>query len=171
MEEEGWKKDQNPYVIFTCLKCKQYMYVKTTQKTKRCLRCGRQHKVSSIIDSGEIVTGMTKAVETVKTHQHELAIKEMGTTPEFRADDDFTIKRKPKKVFDIDTTKVENDMSSRFKIMLQEISNSYSFFPYYVLEIIAENFDIPISELKILVKAFQKRGILIRQEDSYKIQF
>ena len=154
MEEEGWKKDQNPYVIFTCLKCKQYMYVKISQKTKKCLRCGRLHKVSSIIDSGEIMTGMTKAVETVKTRQHELAIKEMGITPEFRAIDDFTMKSRQKKIIDIDACNDDNDFSSRFNKMLQEISRSYSFFPYYVLEIMAENFDIPISELKILVLTY-----------------
>jgi len=81
MEEGALKKDQNPYLLFACSKCKQYLYVKTTQKTKKCLRCGRQHKVSSIINSGEIVRGITKAVEMVQFRQNELAIIELGTTP------------------------------------------------------------------------------------------
>jgi len=171
MEEEAWKKDEKPYLIFTCSKCKQYLYVKTTQKTKKCLRCGRQHKVSSIINSGEIVKGITKAVEMVKTRQHELAIKELGTTPEFRTSDDFTVKSRLKKTFATDNSSNDNDYSSKFTKMLQEISGSYTVFPFYVLEIMAEDFGIPVSELKILVKAFQKKGILLRQDGSYKIQF
>lgn len=171
MEEIGWKKDDKPYLIFTCSKCEQYLYVKTTQKTKKCLRCGRQHKVSPIIDSGEIVKGMTSAVEMVKTRQNELAIKKLGSIPELRADDDFTVKNRPKKIFDIGNNNDDNDFTNKFTKMLQEVSSSYSIFPYYVLEIMAENFDIPSSELKILVKAFQKKGTLIRQDGSYKIQF
>ena len=171
MEGEGWKKDEKSYLVFTCLKCKQYIYVKTTQKTKKCLRCGRQHKVALILNTREIVKGITKAVEMVKTRQHELAIKELGTTPEFRASDDFTVKSRPKKIFAIDNSSNDNDYSSKFTKMLQEISGSYTVFPFYVLEIMAENFDIPVSELKILVKVFQKKGILLRQDGSYKIQF
>jgi hypothetical protein len=171
MEEDGWKKDEKPYVVFRCSKCKQYLYVKITQKTKKCLRCGRQHKVTSIIDSGEIVKGMTKAVEAVQTRQHELAIKELGTTPEFRTAADFTIKRKPKIIIDIDTYDDDTSFSSRFTKMLQEISSSYSYFPYYVFEVMAENFNIPDSEVKILVNTFLKKGILVRQGSSYKIQF
>ncbi|KKK68217.1 hypothetical protein LCGC14_2946270 [marine sediment metagenome] len=37
------------------------MYVKTTQQNKKCLRCGRYHKVTAIVGSGEIVNGMTEA--------------------------------------------------------------------------------------------------------------
>jgi hypothetical protein len=166
MEENGWEKDQNQYLIATCLKCKQFMYVKTTQKTKKCLRCGRMHKVSSILNSGEIVKGMTKAVEMVKTRQNELAIREMGNIPELRAADDFTVKRRRKKIINID-----KNLSTKFQKMLQEISSSYTKFPSYVLEIMADNFSIPLPELKILVRSFQKKGILIREDSSYKIQF
>jgi len=62
-------------------KCKQYLYVKTSQKAKRCLRCGQYHKISSIINSGEIVKGLSEAVDAVKTRQNELAIKELGNVP------------------------------------------------------------------------------------------
>jgi tRNA G26 N,N-dimethylase Trm1 len=171
MEQKGWEKDQNPYLIVTCLKCKQYMYVKTTQKTKKCLRCGRQHTVSKIISLGEIVKGMTKAVEMVKTRQNELAVKELGSVTEFRADYDFTVRSRSKKIIDIGNLKDNNNFSNRFTKMLQEISGSYTTFPFYVLEIMAENFRIPLSELKILVKTFQKKGILIRSKDnSYRIK-
>lgn len=170
MEEEGWKKDENPYLVVTCLKCKQYMYVKTTQKTKKCLRCGRQHKLLSIINSGEIVKGMTKAVEMVKTRQNELAKEETGTTPEFRAAEDFTVKSRINQPSDV-RSKVsfssdDSDLAATFKKMLHEISSTYSKFPYYVFEILAENYAIPTSELRILVKNSLKEGYLIRSGDN-----
>ena len=89
MEEATFKKDENPYLIFECTKCKQFMYVKTTQKGKKCLRCGRTHTVSKIINSGEIVNGMTTAVEEVKKKQNEFGISALGHTPELRAFGDF----------------------------------------------------------------------------------
>ncbi|MHA2220106.1 MAG: DUF1922 domain-containing protein, partial [Candidatus Hodarchaeales archaeon] len=55
MEDIQFKKDETPYLIFACYKCKQFLYAKTTQKTRKCLRCGRMHKIEKIIDSGEIV--------------------------------------------------------------------------------------------------------------------
>lgn len=53
---------------------------------------------------------------------------------------------------------------------LREISSSYNKFPYYILEIMAENYAIPLSELKLLVKNSQKEGYLIHSPDnSYRI--
>lgn len=173
MEGEGWKRDQNPYVIFTCSKCKQYLYVKTTQKTKKCLRCGRQHKVSSIINSGEIVKGITKAVEMVKTRQNDLAIKELGNAPEFRAVDDYVVRsRKIEGITETNTTQDKSDLASKFKEMIHEISGSYTKFPFYVLEIMAENYAIPLLELRFLVKDSLKEGFLILLEDnSYRLKY
>lgn len=171
MEHERWEKDQNPYLIVTCSKCKQYMYVKTTQKTKKCLRCGRQHKVSAIISSGEIVKGMTKAVEIVKTRQNELAIKEIGNPPEFRATDDFIVRSRKNSSSEEFTPCDDSDLESKFKEMIREISISFGEFPYYILEIMAENYTIPLSELRILVKNSQKEGFLIRLKDNlYRIK-
>ncbi len=165
-----WKKDTNPYVIFTCRKCKHYMYAKTTQKSKKCLRCGRQHTVSSIIISGEIVEGMTKAVDLVKTRQNELAIKELGTLPEFRAAEDFTVKGQRNNSINFEVSKIDDDaISGKFERMLQEISRSYTEFPYYVFEIMAENFGIPLPELKVLVKVYQKKGMFTRKNSLYQI--
>ncbi|MHA2183101.1 MAG: DUF1922 domain-containing protein, partial [Promethearchaeota archaeon] len=171
MESEGWKKDETPYLIFTCLKCNQFIYVKTTQKTKKCLRCGRQHKVSSIINSGETVNGMTDAVEMVKTRQNELAIKELGKVPEFRAVDDFTVRTQLKKSIEFETFNDEDeDDSGKFEKMLQEISGSYTEFPYYVFEIMADIYDISNSELTALVTTYQKKGILACKNNLYKVQ-
>ena len=172
MEEEGWKKDENPYLVIPCRKCNQFMYVKTTQKTKKCLRCGRQHTVSSILGSGEIVKGMTEAVKLVKARQNELAIKEMGTTPEFRAAEDFTVKSRINQSSEVNISTDDGDLSATFKKMLHEISDLYDKIPYYVLEIMAENYAIPLSELKLLVKNSQKEGYLIHSQDnSYTIKF
>ena len=91
MEEIAFKKDETPYLVFTCKKCRQYSYVKTTQETKKCLRCGRTHQVKDILNLGEIVYGMTAAVETVKQKQNELAI------PEFRSEGDFVVATNNKK--------------------------------------------------------------------------
>ena len=177
MEEEGWKKDEKPYLVFTCSKCKQYLYVKTTQKGKKCLRCGRQHKVELIINTGEIVEGMTAAVKTVQIRQNELAIKELGSDPELRADEGFFVQGKVNKSyynapeFSTVLKKVDNDeLALNFKKMLYEISQSYSKFPSYLLEIMAENYAIPLSELKFLLKNSQKEGFLIHLEGNlYKI--
>lgn len=175
MEAEGWQKDEKPYLIFTCSKCKQYLYVKTTQKTKKCLRCRRQHKVSSIINTGEIVKGMTKAVELVKTRQNQLAIKELGNSPRLRAADDFSIMRSVKKLEDFNETRRDkvddNEYAAKFQEMMLEISGLYREFPYYVLEIMAENYAIPLSELKLLLRNSQKKGFLIRSgHNSYKVK-
>jgi hypothetical protein len=170
MEDEGWKKDETPYLVFTCSKCRQYMYVKTTQKTKKCLRCGRQHKVSSIINSGEIVKGMTNAVDKVKERQNQLAVRELGTAPELRAADDFTVKSHPKKKIQFEAHAIDNDGDSdKFERLLHKISVLYTEFPFYIFEIMAENFDIPISELNLLVKTYQKKGILTRKNNLFKI--
>lgn len=60
------------------------MYAKTTQKTKKCLRCGCSHKVSTVINSGVIVKRMTEAVNMVKYKQNEIALNELSTKPNLR---------------------------------------------------------------------------------------
>jgi len=165
MEEDGWERDKTPYLIFTCSKCKQYMYVKTTQKGKKCLRCGRQHRVSLIIKSGEIIQGMTAAVEKVKERQGEFAERELGHQPEFRAPNDYNVlgfvpqHEEKKRIGDLDLT-------NKFQEMLSDISKTYKKFPSYVFEVKAEEYGIELSELKILVHTFQNEGILIRLSDN-----
>ncbi|MHA1987207.1 MAG: hypothetical protein ACW98D_11250 [Promethearchaeota archaeon] len=177
MEEEGWKKDEKPYLVFACSKCKQYLYVKTTQKGKKCLRCGHQHKVTLLINSGEVIKGMTTAVKLVQTRQNELALQELGSAPELRAGDEFIVQGKFKKSYNEISkfcTNHENinadELAHKFKEMIYEISDSYSQFPFYILEIMAENYQIPLKELKFLLKNSEKEGFVIRSEDNlYKI--
>ncbi|MFX1304402.1 MAG: DUF1922 domain-containing protein [Promethearchaeota archaeon] len=170
MEEIAWKTDKTPYLVFPCSKCKQYTYAKTTRKTKKCTRCGRSHIVSKILSIGEIVNGISVAVELVKKRQDELAIKELGTSPEFRTINDFAIlksvKGKSHKKEILDKEDNEEQYYSKFKHILIELSNMYSKFPFYILEMMAENYNIPSSEVKLLANTFQKQGILIKLDDN-----
>jgi hypothetical protein len=170
MEEAMWKKDETPYLIFECAKCKQYLYVKTTQKGKKCLRCGRNHTVLRIMNSGEIVYGMTAAVEMVKKRQDEYGKKKLGHTPEFRAFGDFTVVVKKSNNIAEKGEESSEETTRQFKKMLKEIYSAYKKFPYYIIEIMAENYGILASELKGLTKNFQKKGILKQLDDnSYTI--
>lgn len=179
MEDIAFKKDETPYLVFTCSKCRQYSYVKTTQKSKKCLRCGRTHQVKDVLGLGEVVYGMTAAVNTVKQKQTELA------TPEFRSEGDFVVatnkfptrtpvKKIKKKVLSdkvSDNNKNDNnsDFKERFCEVLLELSRLYGKFPKYMLEIMAENYGILAFELKLLIKSFKKRGIItvLKNEDFY----
>ena len=176
MEDIAFKKDESPYVVFTCKKCRQYSYVKTTQKTKKCLRCGRTHQVKDILGFGEVVYGMTAAVEAVKQKQTELTI------PEFRSEGDFvvatnklptrTLVKKSKTKVQSDNDK-NNDKNINFEELfsehLLELSKLYGKFPRYMIEIMADNYGIPALELKLLIKSFKKQGILtvLKNEDFY----
>ena len=174
MEENAFKKDETPYLVFVCKKCHQYSYVKTTQKTKKCLRCGRTHQVKDLLRLCEIVNGMTEAVNTVKKKQTELAI------PEFRSEGDFVVatnkfstrtpikKSKNKVLSNKDSNKII-DFKEQFIEILLELSKLYGKFPKYMLEIMAENYEIPALELKLLIKSFKKQGILteLKNENFY----
>lgn len=161
MEEPTFKKDDTPYLIFECAKCKQYLYAKTTQKRKKCIRCGRTHTVLTMVNNGEIVNGMTAAVKLVKRRQNEFAKKELGHIPEFRAYGDFILATQKSKNEDVHDNDCSEETSSKFKELLNEISSTYKKFPLYLIEIIAENYGIANAELKDLMKSFKKKGILV----------
>ena len=195
MEEITFRKDETPYLVFACKKCRQYSYVKTVQKIKKCLRCGRTHQVKDILNLGEIVSGMTEAVNTVKRRQTELA------TPEFRSEGDFVVatnmfptrtpveksrtnvptflgtkdqknkkKTKKKVLSDKDNDGDKNvNFEELFREVLLELSKLYGKFPKYMLEIMADNYRIPALELKLLIKSFKKQGILtvLKNENYY----
>ena len=170
MEEIAFKKDETPYLVFTCSKCRQYSYVKTTQKTKKCLRCGRSHQVKDILGLGEIVYGMTEAVNTVKRKQTDLA------TPEFRSESDFVVAtnifkdratepKSNRKTLSEKNKDEDKSYKEKFKEMLLELSNLYGKFPMYMLKIMAENYGIPLSKLTELVRVSKKIGLLTVSKD------
>ncbi len=164
MEDIAFKRDETPYLIFACKKCGGFSYVKTVQEVKKCLRCGRTHQVRDILKNGEVVSGMTEAVNTVKRKQNELA------TPEFRSESDFVVatntivrpKNKKKVIKDEDQ---EIDYTGKFTEMLLELSKLYKRFPNYLLEIMAKDYGIPVIELKTLIRSAKKSEMLIKNGD------
>lgn len=165
MEDTAIKKDETPYLIFACKKCKEFSYVRTVQKTKKCLRCGRKHQVRDILKNGEVVSGMTEAVNTVKRKQNELA------TPEFRSGSDFivathSVARPKSRINALKNNDQEIDYRHKFNEMLFELSRLYKRFPKYMLEIMAEDYQIPSIELKTLIRSAIKTGVLIKNGDN-----
>ena len=168
LEEMAWRKDETPYLVFSCTKCNGFTYAKTTQKRKKCPRCGRIHLLSRILDSGEIINGISAAVNHVKEKQNELAIKELGAPPEFRSFNDFKIAPTAKSSKD-EIGQEEDVYIHRFKKMLIKLAEMYRELPFYVIELMADTYDIPTSEVKILTRLFLKEGLLIRKANSYYI--
>jgi len=169
LEEVAWKKDETPYLVFSCTKCNGFTYVKTTQKRKKCPRCGRLHLVSNILGSGEIINGISAAVNHVKEKQNELAIKELGAPPEFRSFNDFKIAPTVKSSKVEEGQEEEDVYIHRFKKMLIKLAEMYKELPFYVIEFMADNYGIPSSEVKILTRLFQKEGILIRKANWFLV--
>ena len=170
LEEEHFKKDNKPYVIFSCNKCKQYSYVKTTQKTKKCLRCGHQHQVSTLIEIGEIVKGMTNAVNTVKMRQNEIGLKKAGGCIGLKSDVSFNIVAKNKKRIQIPSHKETNeldDYSLEFLEVIEHLSNLYKKFPAFMIDLMAEEKQIPFDEIPFLISHFKQKGILLEFQDKY----
>ena len=159
MNEERFKKDTTPYIVFCCSKCNQYSYVKTTQKTKKCLRCGRTHKVKNILDKGEIVYGMSIAVRLLQDKQNELGLKANTGLVAFNSKNDFKIAlNKPQNV---STFLSNNNYSEKFFALLKDLFKQHETFPRYMMEIMAENYRIPNTEINFLIHEFQIKGVLI----------
>ena len=165
-EEQGWIKDKTPFLIFKCSKCKQYIYVKTTNKTKKCIRCGKTYKVINLKKKGEMVYGLSNAIKMVKDRQNEIGVKEFGNVLEFNSFHEFKI-RKPQKesITHYSYKEHTTDLSSSFIEMLDEIQKQYSKFPLYVITLKAEDYGIPKEELKILINSFLLKGFLIKTKN------
>lgn len=163
MEHKKWEKDSTPYLIFKCTKCQQYSYVKTAQKTKKCLRCGRTHQVKNILDKGEIVYGMTEAVNNVKQLQNSLG------EAQFSSEKEFILHSKTKVVSDKFISEENKDFTVLFQNLLSTLAAKYNKFPYYMIELLAPEYGIPASEIKILIRESIKIGTLkyIRKEKTY----
>ena len=172
METPKWKKDETPYMVFPCSKCNQYIYVKTTQKTKKCLRCNHTHQVKNLRGS-ELVKGMSTAVITIKKRQNELAIKELGNEPELRGQNDFCVTDNCKTLLiqeeeDINSNILEeDDYLEEFREILIQLSKAHKIIPDYLITIMTEEKKIPYDEVKFLMKKFQKFGILSPLKDNY----
>ena len=164
----GFKRDETPYLVFPCSKCKQYHYVKTTQKGKKCLRCGRHHKVENYLKQGEIVKGMTTALELVKKKQNQF-----GGTPDLNSENEFIVagnkkpqpitKSKPRKTVEGE----EIDYYDYFLTMLEKIKEQFIEFPGYLLRMMAPEYDIPLAMTSALKNKAVKEGQLIKLKEEY----
>lgn len=172
METHKWKKDETPYIVFTCSKCNQYIYVKTTQKTKKCLRCNHTHQVKKI-SAGELVKGMSTAVLTVKERQNELAIRELGNDPELRGYNDFCVTDKHKTLRNqekenIEVKNLEDDnYLDEFREILIHLAKMHKITPIFLINMMTEEKMIPYDEVKFLMKKFENSGMLIPLKNNY----
>jgi len=174
MEDTCWKKDETPYIIFTCKKCGGYLYVKSAQKTKKCLRCGRTHQVKNI-KAEERVKGMTEAVNRSKQLQNDLGFKKMGGAPNFCSQNDFKISSpsfdsviiKQELATSKKKTVVDGDYSKDFSKLLRKISKTYRKFPEQLIDLLAGEFSIPGNRISFLKNLFLKEKYLIKIEGGY----
>ncbi len=165
--EKGFPKDTKEYLISKCSKCGQYFYVKTTQKNKKCVRCGRTHVVKDIIPSGEIVVGVTAASDRMRERLNSLAVKELGAAPFLRAEREAkkTIKvlvERPSK-----REKLEISLEEKFTIALDKLAKSYNQVPSYIIEFMHKETSIPLEEFKILLAKYLKSGKIERLSGNY----
>ncbi len=63
------------------------------------------------------------------------------------------------------------DYSNKFLEVLQYLQSTYKKFPKFMIEIIAENYGIPPSEVKELIYIYRKKGTLrILKDEGYYYQ-
>lgn len=165
MDEVGLAKDESNYIVFSCTKCHQYSYVKTSQKTKKCLRCGRLYQVKSLFTSGVIVKGVSAALHKVKELQNQLG------SPNFRATQEFVIETKNRNKTIIQTTKLEPN-KLKFLSLLQDLSQKYKLFPLYIIELMANDYNIPKELIAKLISQGLKSKLLLKKGgDQYYVKF
>lgn len=165
MEQSQRKKDQTLYIVFACKQCKRYLYVKTTQKTKKCLACGRTHQVKEIT-WGIIVKGMTTAVNTVKEKQHALALKELGHAPDFEGNNIFIVYQEPSEFQSANAEILEYD---QFRDFIAKLSEEYKEFPRYVIEMLTEEKGLESRELNLYLVMAVKEGFLEVKNGLYSL--
>ena len=148
------------------------MYVKKTQKNTKCLRCGRSHKVENIHNPEMVVKGITEAARQVQKKQHELALKDPEFNLNLSSESSFTVARNLKDDHEKNSLYLKeldykNDYSEKFKTLLKKLSTMYKKFPKFMIEIMAEDYKIPMPEINILINEFEKKGVLIPLKKNY----
>ncbi len=164
--------NNKPYLIFACRNCNQLIYSKLSQKTKKCPKCGKIHVINKNKEKGKIIDGISKTFEYVKEKQNQFAIKSSNGKLEFQTLNDYSPRRKsilnnenrPRLKLE---QVLNEEYSNKFTLLLQKLSNSYEEFPFYLIELMADDFNIPISELRILINSFKHKGLLIHLKNNY----
>lgn len=172
MEIKKWKKDETAYYIFACFKCGRVLYVKTVQKTKKCLTCNRVHQVAKLPSNIEIVYGMSSAIDAIKQKQNALAIQKTGHTPDLRSNNDFHFAlhsveqpdphKKLSKPDEIDV-----DYADAFRALLKDLFLKFTRFPRYMIVMRAPEYHIPEHEIPLLLSGFTQKGSLIALQNDY----
>jgi hypothetical protein len=159
MEHPKWEKDRTPYLVFSCTRCKQYSYVKTIQKTKKCLRCGKTHQVKSILKKGQIVEGITSAMKLVKKLENLIG------NPSFHTDDEFRIgvELGPHPEFS------EKSIEKNFSLLLDSLSSQYQHFPIYLIRLVASDYHISEKEIPLLIRKALREGQLSKKDNYYRV--
>jgi hypothetical protein len=162
MDETGFVKDESEYVVFSCTKCHQYSYVKITQKTKKCLRCGRSYQVKALLNSSTIIVkGMSAAVITVKNLQNQLG------TPSFRTGQEFVITSNNTSTSPTFTSNSNlPPHEAKFLSLLADLSSRHKQFPLYLIELMAPDYDIPKELIATLTTQCLKSKILLKRENN-----
>lgn len=160
-DEIGIVKDEKVYWIFKCSKCEQYMYVRPTQKRKKCLRCGKTHTVDKL-DLVDDVKGMTAAVKRVKELQNKL-VKD----PTLSGTNEFSFASAHKKSKKPILQMNESEQETQFYGLLQNLAEKYTKFPYYLIELIAQEYKIDSTEMRLFIRKFVKIGILRKLDRNY----
>lgn len=140
------------YLVFACGKCGQYTYAKTSQKGKKCPRCGRNHKVNSV--NGRIVDGCTAAMKTVKKLQDRMyknsetfessqpVVKLTSSALKINHDGNIA-EIEPKTRRNTKSNSLQKLLASIYEFQQNEHITADSGFPIYILELlidkIAEN--------------------------------
>ena len=162
-KEMEFKRDKTPYYVFACSKCLQYSYVKTKQKTKKCLRCGMLHHVKNLASISEVINGITAAKDRVIILQNEFARNYLGFEPAFHADNEFSLNlstsKKPREVKKFIPKDDEAEIS-KFKIILRSLHTQYKEFPRYLIELAAQDWGISKKEIHFLITKFLHEGSL-----------
>ncbi|TFF94895.1 MAG: DUF1922 domain-containing protein [Promethearchaeota archaeon] len=160
-DETGITKDEKPYLIFRCSKCEQYMYVKPTQKQKKCLRCGRTHTVAKL-DVVDEVKGMTTAVNRVKELQNTL-----GGEPNLSGSGEFSVALSNAGVNKIKNIMNESELEIQFYDLLHNLAQQYTKFPYYMIELMAQESQFDLNEVQLFLRKFIKEGVLRQLDHNY----
>ena len=163
MEEERWSKDTKLYLVFKCSKCDQYSYVRPTQKTKKCLRCGRVHQVKNLGQSAIKVKGISEALKEVQTRQNILGIANFRAERAFAltVDNNKNIKKKDVNI------NFEQDNLDKFLEILNRLTDLYSEFPLFMIDLMVEDTNIPKEEVIYLINSLKKENILKETINGY----
>ena len=137
------------YIVFRCSKCFQYTYAKTSQKGKKCPRCGRNHTVLKL--KGDIVEGPTEARNKVVLMQN---MKTGGKLPEFESIVRTIVISKANSGKDLNENKTEfgRFVSAINKFQINENIDPNNGFPGYMLDILLDEIDFPKFKQKKMIE-------------------